>query len=83
MSQPGFGTGNCRFEVLSEAAVAIEPSEGSFDHPPAGKDLKPGRLARPPDDLDRPPTEIGEGIVKFRAGIGGVGEQMAQPREVA
>jgi hypothetical protein len=66
---------------LARRRLRLSQANVRSTHPSAGQDLKPGSLARPLDDFNSPPTEIGEGVVKFRAGVGGVGEQMAQPRE--
>lgn len=38
--QPSGGGRDGLFEVLDEAAVAVEPSQGSLDDPPAGQDLE-------------------------------------------
>jgi hypothetical protein len=39
--EPGKSAFDCGFEVLSDAAVAIEPSESAFDDPLPTRDLKP------------------------------------------
>src|SRR6202011_1726290 len=77
--EPSLGTGDRSLKVFGQAAVAIEPSERSFDHPAAGKHDEAGSVSF--DDLDRPAAELGESLRQFVAGIGTIGEEVAQPGE--
>ena len=77
--EPSLGTGDRSLKVFGQAAVAIEPSESAFDHPPAGKHDEAGSVSF--DDLDRPAAELGESLRQFVAGIGTIGEEVAQPGE--
>jgi hypothetical protein len=45
--EPSLGTGDRSLKVFGQAAVAIEPSESAFDHPPAGKHDEAGIVQRP------------------------------------
>src|SRR3984893_13465992 len=76
---PGFGAGDRRLEILGQAAVSIEPGEGSFDDPSRWEQLKAGRVGGAFDDLDGPGAEFGEGVTQVGAVIDAVGEEMAQP----
>ncbi len=75
------GAGDGGFEVLGKAAVSIEPSKRAFDDPAARQDLKADGIGHAPHDLDAPIAEFGERLEKLIAGIGAVGEEMAQPGE--
>ena len=76
---PRFGARDRRLEILCQAAVSIEPSESSFDHPAARQQLKAGRISGAFDDLDGPVAELGEGVTQVGAVVDAVGEQVAQP----
>jgi len=76
---PGFGAGDRSLEILGEAAVSIEPSEGSFDDPLTREQLKPSRVSGAFDDLDGPVAEFSEGLTQVGAVIEAVGEEMAKP----
>src|SRR5437660_8847611 len=78
---PGFSAGDRSLEILCQAAVSIEPSEGSFDDPSAWQQLKSGRVSGAFDNLDGPLAEFGEGVTQIGAVIDTVGEEMAQPRK--
>ncbi len=78
--EPCLGAGDGRFEVLGQAPVAVEPSQGTFDHPAARDDFEALRGVGPLDDLQRPSAEPPQRVLEFRAAIGTVGEDMAQPR---
>ena len=78
---PGLCAGDRGFEVFGQAAVAIEPGKGAFDDPAAGEDFETKGVGHALDDLDAPPAEFGECLEEFIAGIGAVGEEVAQPRE--
>ena len=76
---PGFGAGDRSLEILGQAAVSIEPSEGSFDDPSPWEELKTGRVGGAFDNLDGPLAEFGESVTQIGAVIDTVGEEMAQP----
>src|SRR6202030_304584 len=76
---PGFGARDRCFEILCQAAVSIEPGEGSFDNPSAWQQLKAARVGGAFDDLDGPVAEFGAGVTQVGAVIDAVGEEMAQP----
>jgi hypothetical protein len=76
---PGLGALDGGFEVFGQAAVAIEPGEGTFDDPAAREDLEANRIGHAPDDFDAPSAEFGECFKELIAGIGAVGEEVAQP----
>ena len=74
---PRFGAGDRRLEILGQAAVWIEPREGSFNNPAAGQQMKAGSLRGAFDDLDRPGAEFGESFTQIRAVVDTVCEEMA------
>src|ERR1700746_775243 len=76
---PRFGARNRRLEILCQAAITIEPSEGSFDNPSARPQLEARCISRPFDNLDGPVTQLGEGVTQIGAVVDAVGKQMAQP----
>ena len=76
---PGLGARDRSPEILCQAAVSIEPSEGSFDNPSPWEQLKTGSVSGALDDLDGPVTEFGEGVTQVGAIVDAVGEEMAQP----
>src|ERR1700757_2665738 len=76
---PRLGARNRRLEILCEAAVSIEPSQGSFDDPAARQQLKAGGVSGAFDDLDGPLAEFGESLMQVGASVDTVGEEMAQP----
>ena len=43
--EPDLTAGDGGLKVFGEAAVAVEPSEGSFDHPTARQDTRAGTIA--------------------------------------
>ncbi len=79
--EPCLGAGDGRFEVLGQAPVAVKPGQGTFDHPAARYDFEALRGIGPLDDLQGPSTQPSQRVLEFRAAIGAVGEDMAQPRE--
>src|SRR3974377_2357851 len=76
---PSLGTGDRGFEILGEAAVTIETRERAFDAPAAGKDLEANAVGHALDDLDAPAAEFGKCLKQFIAGVGAVGEEVAEP----
>ena len=79
--QPGLGAFDGFLEVFCEAAVAAEPGEGSFDDPAARQEFEAICGIGSLDDFEAPLADFGERGGEFFAGIGAVGEDMAQPRE--
>src|SRR5262249_2408483 len=68
-----------RLEMLCQAAISIEPSEGSFDDPSPWQQLKASRVSGAFDDFDSPVTEPGKGLMQTGAVVGAVGKEAAQP----
>ena len=79
-TEPDLTAGDGGLKVFGEAAVAVEPSDGSFDHPVARQDTRAGTIG-PFDDLDSPPAVSGQCRGRLIAGIAAIGKDMAQPRE--
>jgi len=69
------------FEILGKPAVAVQPREGSLDHPASRQDLKAGGLIGSLDDPDAPFPVPGERGGQLVTGKTAIGEDMAQPRE--
>src|SRR5271156_3638711 len=76
---PRFGARDRSLEILCQAAVSIEPSEGPFDEPSPWEQLKSSRVSGAFDDLDGPVAEFSEGVAQVGASVSAVGEEMAQP----
>ena len=55
---PGLGALDGGFEVFGQAAVAIEPGEGTFDDPAAREDFEANGIGHAPDDFDAPSAEF-------------------------
>lgn len=66
--EPDLTAGDGGLKVFGDAAVAVEPSEGSFDHPAARQDTRAGTIG-PFDDLDSPPAVSGQCRGQLIAGI--------------
>ena len=66
--EPDLTAGDGGLKVFGEAAVAAEPSEGSFDHLAARQDTRAGTIG-PFDDLDSPPAVSGQCRGQLIAGI--------------
>ena len=79
--QPGLGAFDGFFEVLGEASVAAEPSEGPLHHPSPGQQNETLGRIRASDDLQRPGAEFGQRSGELRPGVATIGEDMAKPRE--
>src|SRR5580658_1819449 len=77
--EPGHGTLDSCLHVFGQAPVAVQPGESALNHPAAGQQNKALGDVRPFDDLDRPITEIFEGILQLFTGVTSVGEHVAQP----
>src|SRR5271166_996013 len=68
-------------EILGQSAAAVEPGEGSFHHPPSGKNLEAFGGIRPLDDLDRKLRHhLRQGLAKLRPLIAAIGEELLQKR---
>lgn len=76
MSQ-AWGAFNGRLEVLGQATIAIEPSDGSLGNPSPRHEFKALGGIGAPDDLQGPVAELGEGLLELAAGIGGIGTGVA------
>ena len=76
---PGLGAGDGSLEVLGESSASAEPGEGALDDPAPGQQDEALGGIRSFDDLDGPRSQSGECSRQFVAGIGAVGEQVAQP----
>ena len=76
--EPDLTAGDGGLKVFGEAAVAVEPSEGSFDHPAARQDTRARKIG-PFDDLDSPPAVSGQCRGQLIADIAAIGKDMAQP----
>src|SRR6202035_3486141 len=74
---PCLGARNRRFEILRQAAVSIEPSQGSFDDPAVRHQLKTSSVSSAFDDLDGPLAEFGESFTQVGAVVDAVCEEMA------
>src|SRR6266481_5055859 len=79
---PGFGAGDRSLEILGQAAVSIEPSEGSFDDPSPWEQLKACRVSGAFDDFDGPVAGLDEGLAQVRAIINAVGEEAWPHRDL-
>ena len=75
---PGLGAGGCHLEVLGEATAAVEPSEGSFNHPPLRLGLEGPHTLRPGAHLDGPRAEIRDGIEQLGATVDAIGKDVPQ-----
>jgi len=71
------------FEVLGEAAVAVQPGEGSFDDPATRQDFEALGAVGSLDDLDRPLADWPQCVPEFVPRIAAIGEQVAQPGKSA
>lgn len=79
--EPCGGAFDGPFEVFGEAAVSVQPRDGSLDHPAAGEQLEALCGIRALDDLQRPFADFGERGPEFVAGIAAIGEHVPQPWE--
>ena len=77
---PGDGAFDGALPVLCEAPASSEPCECPLDDPSSWQDLEALGGIGALDDLDRPVADPGERRGELVAGVGAVGEQMAQPR---
>ncbi len=72
------------FPVLGEPSAAVEPADGTLDDPALGFDDKAFGVISASDDLDHQASyRCGGAVVKDWPGIGAVGEQLAQERELS
>jgi transposase len=72
------------FPDLGKTATPIEPADGALDDPALRFDDETLDVIRTPDDRDRQVgQDVGNTIEEDRSGIGAVGEQLAQERELS
>ena len=72
------------FPILGEPPAAVEPADGAFDDPAFGFDDEAFGAISAFDDLDHEAAHGFRGAVcEDRSGIGAVGEQSAQERELS
>ena len=72
------------FPILCEPAAAVEPCNGSLHDPAFGEDNKPLGTVAAFDDLDvQIVYRFGGAVAEGRSGIGAIGEQLAQERELS
>jgi hypothetical protein len=72
------------FPILGETATAAEPANGAFDNPALWLDDEAFGMVATFDDLDlQHGHDIGDTIQEDRPGIGAIGEQLAQERELS
>src|ERR1700704_1172900 len=77
--RPGNGAGDCRFEILCQAATAPEPRKSTFDDPSAGQNFEALRGVGTFDDFYRPFADALQRLAQFISGIATIGKDMAQP----
>lgn len=71
------------FPILGEPTAAIEPGDGTLDDPALGFDHEAFGVIRTFDNFHRQAAHrVGGAILKHRSGVGAVGEQFAQEREL-
>jgi hypothetical protein len=71
------------FPVFREAAASIKPCDGAFDDPTLGfYDEALGLIASPDDLVHEIGHDLCDAVGEDRPGIGAVGEQLAQEREL-
>src|ERR1019366_4474114 len=70
--------------VLGESATAPEPADGAFDNPPFGQNEESFGLIAPADDLNGEARHgVRQSVMKHRPGIGAVGKQLLEKRELS
>jgi hypothetical protein len=79
--EPVDGAFDGSFEVFGEAAIAVEPRKGSFDHPAPRQQHEALGLVGTLDDFERPFADFGQRRAQFVYGISAIGKHMAQPGE--
>src|ERR1700746_277759 len=75
---PGLSAGDGGLEVLSEATVAPEPSEGALDHPSLRLGFERSYALVAGDDLDRPLAQISKRVEELWPAIDPIGKDVAQ-----
>src|SRR6516165_9580745 len=75
---PRLGTGDRGFEVLCQTPMASDPSEGALDHPALRLGFERSDVLGTGNDLNRPPTQVGERIEQSWAAIDAVGKDVTQ-----
>jgi hypothetical protein len=72
------------FPVLGQTATAAEPTDGALDDPTLGQhDEAFGPIAATNDFGDQCRHGVGQTIMEHRPGIGGVGKQLLEKRELS
>ena len=72
------------FPILGQAATAPQPSDGSFDDPAFGqKDEAFGSIGTTDDLGDEPRQDARQSVMEHRPGIGAVGKQLLEERELS
>lgn len=79
--QPCSGRGDGLFEVLCEAAVAVQPGQCSLDNPAARENNEALCGIGPLDDFDGPFSDPAQRALELFASIAAIGEDVPQPRE--
>src|SRR5271170_5655275 len=79
--EPRLAAAHRGFEILGQPAVAIEPGEGSLNHPAPRQDRKAGGSIGALDDLDLPLPVPGERGCQLVTSITAIGEDMAHRPE--
>jgi hypothetical protein len=70
--------------VLGKSATSIEPADGAFDDPALRLDDEALGVVATPDDIDcQLGQDLGDAVAEDRSGIGAVGKQLAQERELS
>ena len=72
------------FPVLGEAAAATQPTDGSFDYPTFVRDDEAfGAIGTADDFGDEARHEARQAVMENRSGVGAVGEQLREERELS
>ena len=71
------------FPVLGETTTAAEPSDGAFDDPALGQNDEAFGLIAAADDFGCQARQgVGQTIMEHRPGVGTVGKQLLEKREL-
>ena len=79
--KPSCGAFDGSFEVLGEAAVAVQPCDCPLDYPAAWQKLEALGGVGAFDNFQGPCADFGERGAQFVPGISPIGEDVTQPRE--
>jgi len=75
--EPGGCWSDGVLEILGQAAISIEPGQGSLDDPATRYDFETLGLVGAFDDFDRPFADVAEGLFELVPGVAAVGEDVA------